>query len=127
MPFTAGPGTISVAVAPGSARPASGVGLWAFLAGVTAAAAPVALTVWIAYSSAGRLVALPGASGARVAARLAAFLLLCIGVQILSNGVQDLLTPVLHGVAVPRSPEPEGAGRRSRPNPTRAAPTLRVP
>jgi multiple antibiotic resistance protein len=101
--------------------------LWTFFAGVTAAAAPVALTVWIAYSSAGRLVALPGASGARVAARLAAFLLLCIGVQILSNGVQDLLTPVLHGVAVPRSPEPEGVGRRSRPNPTRAAPTLRVP
>jgi small neutral amino acid transporter SnatA (MarC family) len=33
---------------------------------------------------------------------LAAFLLLCIGVQIMSNGVQDLLTPLLHGVAAPR-------------------------
>ena len=60
-------------------------------------------------------------------ARLAAFLLLCIGVQILGNGVQELLTPVLHGVAVPRYPEPKGAGRRSRPYPPRAAPALLVP
>ena len=43
-----------------------------------------------------------GTGGARVVTRLAAFLLLCIGVQIMSNGVQDLLTPVLHGVAAPR-------------------------
>ncbi len=102
MPFTTGPGTISVAVALGSARPASGVGLWAFFAGVTAAAALVALAVWIAYSSADRLIARMGTSGARVVTRLAAFLLLCIGVQIMSNGVQDLLTPVLHGVPVSR-------------------------
>lgn len=99
MPFTTGPGTISVAIALGSARPASGVGLWAFFAGATAAAVLVALTVWTAYSSADRLIALLGASGARVVTRLVAFLLLCIGVQIMSNGVQDLLTPVLHGVA----------------------------
>ena len=56
MPFTTGPGTISVAVAPGSARPVSAVGLWAYFAGVTAAAAPVPLTVWIAYSPVDRLV-----------------------------------------------------------------------
>ena len=43
-----------------------------------------------------------GTGGARVVTRLAAFLLLCIGVQIMSNGVQDLLAPVLHGVAVSR-------------------------
>lgn len=52
MLFTIGPGTIPVAVALGSARPASGVGLWAFFAGAKAAAALVALAVWIAYSSA---------------------------------------------------------------------------
>lgn len=33
---------------------------------------------------------------------IGAFLLLCIGVQIPGKGVQDLLTPVLHGVAAPR-------------------------
>ena len=46
--------------------------------------------------------AVTGTSGARVVARLAAFLLLCIGVQIMSNGVQDLLAPVLRGVAASR-------------------------
>jgi multiple antibiotic resistance protein len=76
--------------------------VWAFFAGATAAAALVALAVWIAYSSADWLIARMGTGGARVVTRLAAFLLLCIGVQIMSNGVQDLLAPVLHGVAVPR-------------------------
>ncbi len=101
MPFTTGPGTISVAVALGAARPASGVGLAAFFAGVSAAAVAVALTVWLAYRSADRLIGLLGAGGARVVTRLAAFLLLCIGVQIMGNGVQDLLAPLLRGVVVP--------------------------
>ena len=43
MPFTAGPGTISVAIALGAERPASGVGLLGFFIGVTAAAVAVAL------------------------------------------------------------------------------------
>jgi multiple antibiotic resistance protein len=99
MPSTTGPGTT---IALGSARPASGVGLWAFFAGATAAAALVALTVWAACSSADRLIARMGTGSARVVTRLAALPLLCIGVRILGNGVQDLLTPVLHGAAVSR-------------------------
>ncbi|WP_159350552.1 hypothetical protein [Roseomonas harenae] len=43
-----------------------------------------------------------GENGARVMARLAAFLLLCVGVQILSNGFQDLMIPVF------RLPQPPG-------------------
>ncbi|MFC0386422.1 MarC family protein [Muricoccus vinaceus] len=101
MPFTTGPGTISVAIALASARPASGFGLWAFFAGMTGAAVLVALSVWIAYHSADRLIALLGASGARVVTRLAAFLLLCVGVQILSNGIQDLLAPLFQHAATP--------------------------
>ncbi|MDB5370970.1 MAG: hypothetical protein JWP20_2528 [Roseomonas sp.] len=97
LPFTTGPGTIAVAITLGSARPAGGVGLWSFFAGVSAATVVIALIVWLAYSSADRLIALLGANGARVVTRLAAFLLLCIGVQILSNGVQDLLRPIVQG------------------------------
>lgn len=102
MPFTTGPGTISVAIALGAARPENGAGLWGFFVGVTAAAVLIALIVWIAYTSADRLIALLGHSGARVVTRLVAFLLLCIGVQILSTGVQDLLMPVFQGMHVPR-------------------------
>ncbi|MFC0410730.1 MarC family protein [Roseomonas elaeocarpi] len=99
MPFTTGPGTISVAITLGSARPAGGAGLWSFFVGASAAALLIALTVWVAYLYADRLIALLGQNGARVVTRLAAFLLLCIGVQILSNGVQDLLAPVFRGAS----------------------------
>ena len=94
MPFTTGPGTISVAVALGSARPHDSV--LAFFTGVSAAAVAVAAIVWVAYSFADRLIAMLGSGGARVVTRLAAFLLLCIGTQITLGGVQDVLRPLLH-------------------------------
>jgi multiple antibiotic resistance protein len=95
MPFTTGPGTISVAITLGAARPASGGGLLGFCLGATAAAAAIALLVWIAYRSAGRLSALLGASGRRNFARLFAFLLLCVGVQILISGIEDVAATIM--------------------------------
>ena len=90
MPFTTGPGTISVAITLGSARPSGDVGLIAFFLGVTAAALAMAVVIWLAYRSADRLVALLGRSRARIVTRLTAFLLLCIGTQILLNGLIDV-------------------------------------
>lgn len=95
MPFTTGPGTISVAVTLGSERPAAGAGLIAFFVGVTAAAAAVSFIVWIAYSSADRVMGRLGETGTRILTRLVAFLLLCIGVQIMCNGATGLLGPLL--------------------------------
>jgi multiple antibiotic resistance protein len=89
MPFTTGPGTISVAIALGAERPASGQGLLAFFLGVTAAALAVALLVWLSYRSADRLVSWLGAPARRIISRMSAFLLLCIGVQVMLNGVED--------------------------------------
>jgi multiple antibiotic resistance protein len=91
MPFTAGPGTIAVAVALGAERPSSGLGLLGFFLGVSAATVAVALCVWAAYRSAPRIAALVGDTGRRTITRLAAFLLLCIGVQIMVNGVADVV------------------------------------
>ncbi|MBP2277871.1 MAG: multiple antibiotic resistance protein [Sphingomonas echinoides] len=87
MPLTTGPGTIAVAIALSSQRPVSGVRTLAFFGGLSAAAICVAATVWICYSSAGRIEALLGPGGARIMSRLVAFLLLCIGVQIMITGV----------------------------------------
>lgn len=95
LPFTTGPGTISVAIALSAQRPMSGVGLVPFFLGDTAAAAAIAVVVWIAYRSADRLIRLLGQSGARIVTRLTALLLLAIGVQILLNGVADVLVPML--------------------------------
>lgn len=88
LPFTTGPGTISVAVALGANLPA---GSYSFAAGATAAALAMAVTIWAAYASSDRLVALLGAAGARVVSRLAAFLLLCVGTQIMLAGIADFV------------------------------------
>lgn len=92
MPFTTGPGTISVAIALSASRPSTGVELVPFFAGLSMAAVAVALSVGICYASADRVVTLLGPERARVLNRLSAFLLLCIGVQILLIGVQGVLS-----------------------------------
>lgn len=61
----------------------------------TAAAAALALSIWITYRSADRVARMMGPTGSRTVTRLAAFLLLCIGVQILITGVEDVLGPLL--------------------------------
>ncbi len=94
MPFTAGPGTMSVAITLGAERPASGLGLLDFFLGVSAAAVAVALSVWLAYRSAERIGALIGETGRRTFSRLMAFLLLCIGVQIVLTGILDVVASV---------------------------------
>ena len=94
MPFTTGPGTISVAVALGSERPHDSV--LAFFAGVSAAAAALAAPLWVANSLAHPLIAQLGPGGPPLVTRLAAFLLLCIGTQITLGGVEDVLRPLLH-------------------------------
>jgi multiple antibiotic resistance protein len=95
IPLTTGPGTISVAVALGAEHPKGLEGLGWFFVGMTGAAVAMAVVVWFTYRSADRLVAFMGPNGSRTLSRVAAFLLLCIGVQILIGGVQDVLGPVL--------------------------------
>jgi len=59
---------------------------------MSAAAVLIALSVWVCYRYADEVVRLLGNDGARVFGRLVAFLLLCIGTQIVVNGVEDLVT-----------------------------------
>ena len=99
MPFTTGPGTIAVAIALSASGPAAGGDVLAFLLGASLAAAAIALLIGIAYASADRVVALLGRARSRIVTRLAAFILLCVGVQVLLTGVHDALAPLL---AVPR-------------------------
>lgn len=97
LPFTTGPGTIAVAVALSTERPEYGSGLLGFFAGVSVAALALAALIWLAYATADRLDAFLGRSGRQVVARLAAFLLLGIGVQITVSGVIPLLHEALRG------------------------------
>jgi len=93
--FTTGPGTIAVAVALGAGHPATGQGWAAFYAGCSLAAVAMAGVIWLTYCSADRLSRLLGRTGSRTVTRPSAFLLLCIGVQVLITGVVGVLRPLL--------------------------------
>ncbi len=90
LPFTTGPGTIAVAITIGAERPATSVGFVAFFLGASIAAAANAAIIWIFYRSADRLTNFIGPTAQAVIVRLTAFLLMCIGVQILVTAVGDL-------------------------------------
>jgi multiple antibiotic resistance protein len=94
IPITAGPGTIAVAVALSASRPKTLDGFAGFFVGQTTAAVAVALLVWVAYAWTERIGRLMGRAGNRIVTRLTAFLLLCIGVQIMITGVVDVLEPL---------------------------------
>ncbi|MEJ1975345.1 MAG: MarC family protein [Acetobacteraceae bacterium] len=95
LPFTTGPGTISVAVALGAARPSSERAIIPFFIGMSLAAVVIAISVWLLYSFTDQLSRLLGQVASRTITRLSAFFQLCIGVQILINGVLEVLTPLL--------------------------------
>jgi multiple antibiotic resistance protein len=91
MPYTTGPGTISVAIALGAGRPAAGHGLMAFFLGVSAAAVANAAVVWVAYRFGEGVTGRMGPSARNILSRLTAFLLLCIGVQIFIAGLGQVV------------------------------------
>jgi multiple antibiotic resistance protein len=94
MPLTVGPGAISVAIALGAQRPQEASG-WADLAllggGACVGLAAIALTVFFCYRFADTMVRLLGPSGINVMIRLSAFILLCIGIQIVWGGYSALM------------------------------------
>lgn len=90
MPVTAGPGSISVAVALSSEHPTLFGGLGWFFLGLSVAAVAVAACIWVIYGNAHRVTGLFGEGGNRIFTRLIGFLLLCIGIQILTTGVQQV-------------------------------------
>ena len=71
--------------------PLSAALLAPYLIWVSIAAALVAVSVWLSYRWSDRVLALLGQAGARVVSRLVAFLLLCVGVQIIWTGLDSLL------------------------------------
>jgi multiple antibiotic resistance protein len=94
MPLTVGPGSISVAIALGAQRPQETTDTFQLAMLLAAAAlglAAIALTVFLCYRFADRMVALLGASGINVMIRLSAFILLCIGIQIIWSGYSALI------------------------------------
>ncbi len=91
LPLTVGPGSISIAITLGANEPRHlGANVLALLSAAIGAAL-IAVTIYICYGYSGRLAAAVGTNGMNVILRLSSFLLVCIGVQILWNGVSALV------------------------------------
>jgi multiple antibiotic resistance protein len=92
LPLTVGPGSISVAISLGSARPKelADERLVVIAGGAMAGIVLIVLTVYLCYRFADRLVRLLGPVGTNVLIRLSAFIMLCIGLEILWSGWSEL-------------------------------------
>jgi len=92
LPLTVGPGTISVAVTLGAnSTRRYGFHIAIILSALIAMAA-VAISILLCYGLADQLARVVGKTGMNVIVRLSAFLLVCIGVQIIWNGVSALVS-----------------------------------
>ena len=96
LPLTVGPGSISVAITLGANEPKHlGANLLAIVA-ASIGCAFVAATIYLCYGFADRLAVVIGPNGMNVILKLSSFLLVCIGVQILWNGLSKLLISLPH-------------------------------
>ncbi len=94
LPLTVGPGTISIAITIGAHHPQSMQSLLLNGSADVVGAALIAATVFVCYRYADRTLRLLGETGTSVLIRLSAFILLCVGVQILWTGAKALLATV---------------------------------
>ncbi len=95
LPLTVGPGSISVAITVGANR-AAGLGWhWPSITGLVIGALAIAASVYVSYRFSEWLAETLGETAMNVTIRLSSFILVCIGVQIVWNGLSTLLDGVL--------------------------------
>lgn len=91
LPLTVGPGAISLAITLGANERHRGIIILYAIIGALVGALLIAGSIYLCYLFADRLAKALGPTGMSVIMRLSSFLLVCIGVQILWNGVSALL------------------------------------
>jgi multiple antibiotic resistance protein len=93
MPMTVGPGSMSVAITIGSRKPAGLPRLPQLAEHATGAllgVVAIAVSIYLAYRFAETIGRLLGETGLEVLVRLSAFILMCIGIEIVWNGYSTL-------------------------------------
>jgi len=92
MPITVGPGSIAVAITLGSQRPREAFTRLAILGGAAIAGLiAIVATIYVCYRFAEGTVGALGEQSTNVLVRLSAFLLFCIGIEIIWNGYNALV------------------------------------
>jgi multiple antibiotic resistance protein len=89
LPLTVGPGSISVALTLGANQSPHRDAIMRLAAAIIGTAL-MAITIYLSYRFAERVARLVGETAMNVIVRLSSFILLCIGVQIMWNGVRAL-------------------------------------
>src|SRR5262249_18788062 len=91
--LTTGPGTIAVMISLGFGRSTQPtfVQELIYVAAILLAVFAIAATIYICFANAARVEKLLGRIGTDIAVRLSAFILFCIGVQILWAALSELL------------------------------------
>lgn len=95
LPLTVGPGSISVAIAVGANRPEGSQWRWPLIGGMLLGSALIAASIYFSYRFAEGIARTIGDSTMNVIVRMSSFILVCIGVQILWNGLSALLRTVV--------------------------------
>jgi multiple antibiotic resistance protein len=97
LPLTTGPGTIAVTISLGLTRLsyASSPEHIEFLISGLLATLTIASAVYFCFSFSDRVEKVLGRGGTDIAVRLSAFILFCLGVQIVWSGATDLLKPLM--------------------------------
>jgi len=92
MPLTVGPGSMSVAITIGSRKPGftQVSELVEHAGGALLGLIAIALSIYLAYRFADNIARLLGQTGLEVLVRLSAFILMCIGIEIIWNGYSTL-------------------------------------
>jgi multiple antibiotic resistance protein len=99
MPLTVGPGSIAVALTLGGNAQAESHRT--FLTGAVASIIGVALiglTIYLCYRFSDELERLLGPTGTSILIRLSAFILVCIGIQIMFNGIDEFYGQMLENI-----------------------------
>jgi multiple antibiotic resistance protein len=91
LPLTVGPGSISIAITLGANETHTDHRIVFSMIGAVIGAVLIAASVYLCYAFSDRLAAVLGPTAMSVIMRLSSFLLVCIGVQIMWNGVAALL------------------------------------
>jgi multiple antibiotic resistance protein len=93
MPSTAGPGTIAMIISSASTvRHGAEFPGWVVMLAPPLVFALIGLILWLSLRSSGAIMRLVGKGGIEAISRLMGFLLVCMGVQFIINGVLEIVS-----------------------------------
>jgi multiple antibiotic resistance protein len=94
MPLTVGPGSISIATTLGTRKAGDDMALLPWLGHITGTCLgilAVGVSIFVCYAFSGGIMRRLGQTGSEIVVRLSAFILMCVGVQIIWSGYSALV------------------------------------